>query len=303
MISLLSRPDRRGVVAREQAGASEPEPAGSDRGPQENHRDGGHHARAALPAASNEHIGEIPCGSAPKFAVDLMTQSLLQALIRGKEMVQARSVGVGPGQAGATLDSNGRLWTIGEEATRGGGTSVSIVNLRTMKSSVRRLDGSPKAIESLPSGEMLASLLHRDQLVKLDRRGNVVDRIRVGNDPWGVTVDDSGRALVVASRNSKRPPHLVVVQVEPYLAIMKRHPLPTQCADPREAVVAAGRVVVVCAQLPGVAILRPGFDPGAAEVIRMVEGLPVEELAAVEQPRAPAVVPRESLMRALGEGQ
>lgn len=190
------------------------------------------------------------------------------------------TVEIGFGQNGFALDESGRLWTLGVEGTKGlVGTTVSIVDVGTMRATTRPLRGYPAGIASGPQRKMYATLLERDQIVALNAKGEVVDTLDVDNRPWGIDIGRTGTGVVVTNEGA---PTAYVID---FRALRVKHeiPLGDTCPDAREVVILRKRAVVVCSALPGVVVLD-------LEDAKSLGVLTFPNPRRVEQPRNPVLV-------------
>lgn len=187
---------------------------------------------------------------------------------------------IGPGQNGFAWDGQGRLWTLGVD----GAPTFSVTDIARMHSRTRRLGGYPNGIAADPSGHMHVTLRDKSEVASLSLETLKVEgRIDVPGQPWGIDIAPDGRGAVVAQ--GAAPPfsgslHIIDFRRERLLATV---PLSNRCPDARDVLLLDSVAIVVCAGLPGVAIVD-------LDELRITTIMRVPVSRGSEQPRHPVLV-------------
>jgi hypothetical protein len=196
---------------------------------------------------------------------------------------------MGAGPEGAAFDAHGRLWALGAESR----STVSIVDIASMKAQTLALPGSPSNIARGPgSGTMLVTLSRLGQLVELNSHGQFIRRLPgLGPSPLGVAVASERVAIVVAEGTHRIPSAIYFVDLRRW-RVHSKLSIGYQCPDAREVVVVRDRAVVTCVGLPGVGFLdwQRRRVLGATQIL---DGLPQslrQFVPYVTQPRGLSII-------------
>jgi DNA-binding beta-propeller fold protein YncE len=204
-----------------------------------------------------------------------------------REMTVRRQFAVPTGQSGMTLDSEGRLWILTEEAPR-----LSILDVEDGILGRSEFNGLGLGIASLSSGGVVVTVPNRNQIALLDGEGRFAGRVAgLGPSPWGIATDDSGDAFVVAAGDEQgMGGRLYVVDVL-QMSVRYQVPFPPTCIEPREIVLVGVRAAVTCASSGAIAVVDLN-ERIVVDVLSLTGEVPEDRkvLARLEQPRRPILL-------------